>query len=210
MLIAIAGPTASGKTTLANLLKNKLGINKTVIISQDNYYKNRLDLNLKERKKINFDHLNSFDLKLLNKHLQLLKSNKPLCTPLYDFKQSKRSTKVMRITPKKFVILEGLMPFFDKNTRELIDYKIYINSDNAICLARRLTRDTKERGDSIETVCRRYFKDVLPMQKKYVEPQKKWADLMIPLDSLESLERSKRIQLLIKKIKKLKDDHINR
>lgn len=178
-IIAIAGPTASGKTTLANLLKKKLGIKKTVIISQDNYYKNRADLNLKERKKINFDHLNAFDLELLYEHLKLLKDNKPVCIPLYDFKLSKRFTKSKRITPKEFAILEGLMPFFDKSLRKLIDYKVYINSDNAICLARRLKRDTKERGDSIETVCRRYFKDVLPMQKKFVEPQRKLADLII-------------------------------
>jgi uridine kinase len=179
MLIAIAGPTASGKTTLANLLKNKLGRNLTVIINQDNYYKNRLDLSLKERKKINFDHLEAFDLELLSGHLQLLKDNKPICAPLYNFKQSKRLSNSKRIAPKKFVILEGLMPFFDKKLRKLIDFKVYINSDNAICLARRLKRDTKERGDSIETVCRRYFKDVLPMQKMFVEPQKRWADLII-------------------------------
>jgi len=179
MLIAIAGPTASGKTTIANLLRKKFGKNRAVIISQDNYYKNRLDLKLKERKKINFDHLNAFDLELLNKHLQLLRNHMPICVPLYDFKQSKRCIKSIRIAPKKFVILEGLMPFFDIKLRKLIDFKVYINSDNAICLARRLKRDTKERGDSIETVCRRYFKDVLPMQRKYVEPQKKWADLII-------------------------------
>jgi len=96
------------------------------------------------------------------------------------------------------------MPFFDKKLRKLFDHKIYINSDNAICLARRLKRDTEERGDSIESVCKRYFKDVLPMQKKYVESQKRWADCVVTLDSLEPLERSKRIKLLINHIKKLK------
>ena len=179
MLIAIAGPTASGKTTLAGLLKKKLGSKKTVIVGQDNYYKNRIDLNLKQRKMINFDHLNSFDWKLLINHLKLLKENKSVYVPLYDFKLSKRCAKIKKVTPREFIILEGLMPFFDKAMRKLIDFKIYVHSDNAICLARRLKRDTKERGDSIETVCRRYFKDVLPMQKKFVEPQKRWADLII-------------------------------
>ncbi len=179
MLIAIAGPTASGKTTLANLLKNTLGRNRAVIINQDNYYKNWNLLSLKKRKKLNFDDFKAFDLQLLTKHLRSLKNGKPVYMPLYDFAQSKRLKETKKIEAKKFIILEGLVPFFDKKLRNLFDYKIYLESDNALCLARRLKRDTKERGDSIESVCKRYFEDVLPMQKKYVEPQKKWADLVI-------------------------------
>ncbi|MFA4932985.1 MAG: uridine kinase [Candidatus Omnitrophota bacterium] len=178
-IIAIAGPTASGKTTLANTFEKKIGVNRTTIISQDNYYKNFYRLSLLERKKLNFDDLKTFDLNLLIKHLLSLKNGKTVQMPLYDFVESKRLKNTKKIQPKEFIILEGLMPFFDRNLRKLFDYKIYISADNAICLARRLKRDIKKRGDSIESVCRRYFKDVLPMQKKYVEPQKKWADLII-------------------------------
>jgi len=178
-IIAIAGPTASGKTTFANLLKKDIGYKKTVVICQDNYYKDWPKLKLIERKKINFDDLKAFDLELLTKHLQSLKNDKSINMPLYDFVQSKRLKKTKRIKAKEFIILEGLMPFFDRKLRNLFDYKIYIDSNNGLCLARRLKRDVKERGDSIASVCKRYFKDVLPMQKKYVEPQKKWADLII-------------------------------
>jgi uridine kinase len=178
-IIAVAGSTASGKTTFANLFKKKLKENNAVVICQDNYYKDWSHLSKKERKKINFDDLKSFDLKLLIKHLKELKNGKPVCMPLYDFVQSQRLKKTKKIEPKQFIIIEGLMPFFDNKLRRLFDYKIYINASNAVCLARRIKRDTQERGESIESVCSRYFNDVLPMQKKYVEPQKKWADVII-------------------------------
>ncbi len=93
--------------------------------------------------------------------------------------QSRRFKKTKKLKPKQFIIVEGLMPYFNKKLRSIFNYKIYINTSNAICLARRLKRDTEERGDSIESVSKRYFNDVLPMQKKYVEPQKKWADWVI-------------------------------
>ncbi|MCX5699832.1 MAG: uridine kinase [Candidatus Omnitrophica bacterium] len=179
MLIAIAGPTASGKTTLANLLKKILGANKAVIISQDNYYKDWPRLSLKERKKINFDNLKSFDWVLLLKHLKCLKKGNPILSPEYDFVQSRRLKKAQKVEAKQFIIVEGLIPYFEKKLRSLFDYKIYINTNNGICLARRIKRDTQERADSIESVCKRYFEDVLPMQKKYVEPQKGWADWVV-------------------------------
>jgi len=179
MLIAIAGSTASGKTTLADLLKKMLGDKKAVIICQDNYYKDWPRLSLKERKKINFDDLKSFDWVLLLKHLKCLKNGCPILSPEYDFVQSRRLKKAKRIESKQFVIVEGLMPYFEKKLRDLFDYKIYIDTSNAVCLARRIKRDTKERGDSIESVCKRYFDQVLPMQKKYVEPQREFADMVI-------------------------------
>ncbi|MFA5156297.1 MAG: uridine kinase [Candidatus Omnitrophota bacterium] len=178
-IIAVAGSTASGKTTFANKLKKKFKDNKVVIICQDNYYKDWSHLNKKERKKINFDDLKAFDLRLLIKHLDYLKNGMPVCMPLYDFVQSRRLKKVKKINPKQVIIVEGLMPFFDKKLRQMFDYKIYIDTSNAVCLARRLKRDTKERGETVESVCFRYFNDVLPMQRKYVEPQKKWADVVI-------------------------------
>jgi uridine kinase len=178
-IIAITGPTASGKSSLAKKLNTKLGSSKCVIIAQDNYYKNWGHLNKTARKKINFDDAKAFDSSLLAKHLSSLKRGLNIESPLYDFVQSRRLKRSIKIESKPLIIVEGLMPFLDKKLRSLFDYKIYINVSNGVCLARRIKRDTKERGDSIESVCIRYFNDVLPMQRKYVEPQKKWADLII-------------------------------
>lgn len=178
-LIAIAGPTASGKTTFAKLLKKKFSNNKTVTICQDNYYKDFPHLSTRERKKTNFDDFKSFEWKLLLKHLNYLKKGRTIFSPQYDFVQSKRLKKTQKIRPKQYIIIEGLMPFWDKKLRCLFHHKIYINTGNAVCLTRRIKRDVKERGDTIESVCKRYFDHVLPMQKKYVEPQKKWTDLIV-------------------------------
>ena len=178
-LIAIAGPTSSGKTTLAQKLQAKLGKNICIIISQDNYYKDHPHLSISSRKKINFDDIKAFDLKLLGKQLEALKHRKVILSPKYDFVRSRRLKKALKIETKPFVIVEGLIPYLKKRLRNLFDYKVYIEASNGVCLARRIKRDTRERGDTIETVCLRYFNDVLPMQKKYVEPQKKWADLII-------------------------------
>lgn len=179
MLIAITGPTASGKTTLANLLKKGLGYNLVIVIRQDNYYKDWSHLSRRKRKKVNFDDSKSFDWKLLLRHLTYFKNGNSVFMPLYDFVQSRRLKKTKKIEPKPFVIVEGLMPYFIKKFRGMFNYRIYIEASNAVCLARRIKRDTKERGESIKSVCERYFNDVLPMQEKYVEPQKEWADVVI-------------------------------
>ena len=177
--IAIAGPSASGKSSLAKRLCQELGKDKAVILCQDDYYKDWSHLPKKTRKKINFDDYKVFDLDLLAKHIKLLKKGDAVLAPLYDFVGSKRLKKTKRIYPKIYVIVEGLMPFYASKMRRLFDYKIYINADSDICLSRRLKRDIKERAESIDSVCKRYFQDVLPMQKRYVEPQKKWADWVV-------------------------------
>lgn len=178
-IIGIAGASGSGKTFFADKLRKRMGITKCLVIYQDNYYKDWSALPKKKRKKISFDDIKVFDLKLLARHLKYLKSGDSVYMPLYDFVQSRRLKKTKRIEPKQFIIVEGLMPFFDKRLRSLFDYKIYIDTNNAICLARRIRRDTKERGETTESVRLRYFNDVLPMQKKYVEPQRKWANVVV-------------------------------
>lgn len=177
--IAITGPSASGKSGLAEKLKKNLGKDNCIVLCQDNYYKDWSHLKLKQRKKINFDALKSFDIALLRKHLKYLKQGRGIRMPLYDFVKSKRLKASKEVMPLRFVIIEGLMPFFDAQLRSICDYKIYIDTPSWLCLARRITRDIKERGESISSVCKRYFKDVLVMQEKYVEPQAKWADAII-------------------------------
>ena len=178
-IIAITGPTASGKSSLAKELGKMIGDDKCVIIPQDNYYKDWSHLSKSRRKKINFDDAKAFDFNLLARHLLSLRSGKSVFMPLYDFVQSRRLKSTKKVESAPVIIVDGLMPFFNKKLRSLSDHKIYIDAKNAICLARRIKRDTKERGESIESVCSRYFNDVLPMQKKYVEPQKRWADVII-------------------------------
>lgn len=178
-LIAVTGPSGCGKTLLAKRLSGRLGRNKCVILSQDNYYKDWGRLHRKKRKKINFDDIKAFDFQLFKKHLEALKNGKGILSPCYDFVRSARSKKTKRIQPKPVIIVEGLMPLAKRNLAPLFDLKIYIDTENYVCLARRIRRDIKERGESIEATCRRYFQDVLPMQKKYVEPQKKYADIVI-------------------------------
>ena len=177
--IGIAGPTASGKTSLAEHIMKTIDQDKCIIISQDNYYKDWSRLSRKKRKKINFDDIRAFDTELLRTHLRKLKANMQISMPKYDFIESRRLKTFTKVFPKPVIILEGLIPFTDTKLRSLLDYKIYIATDNSVCLARRIKRDTKERGETIEYVCQRYFHDVLPMQKKYVEPQKKLADIVV-------------------------------
>ncbi len=178
-LIAIAGPTGSGKTRLAQFLQEKLGKNKCVVISQDDYYKDWSHLSKKKRKKINFDHKDSFDFKLLSNHLALLKRGRSIKTPCYSFIESKRLKTTSHVIPQPYLIVEGLMPFVNVKFANLYDLKIYIDANNATCFIRRLKRDIKERGDKFEIVCTRYLKHVLPMQKQFVEPQKRMADLIV-------------------------------
>jgi len=179
ILIAIVGPSASGKSMLAKRLARALGRTRCAVICQDDYYKDWSHLPRHKRKQVNFDDAKAFDFRLLEKHISVLKSGKFIQKPSYCFMESKRLTKRYTLTPKRYIIVEGLMPLFDNRLRKLFDYKIYIDTNNAVCLARRIRRDTKERGESIESVCSRYFNDVLPKQKRYVEPQKRWADVVV-------------------------------
>lgn len=178
-LIAIVGPTASGKSLFAKNIARTLGYVKTNIISQDQYYKDWSKIPIEEREKINFDHPNAFDFDLLKKHLVLLKRGKPVFLPRYSYKLHKRLKQVIKITPKKWIIIEGLLVLYKRALSNMFDLKIYLDINEAFALSRRIKRDVKHRGETIESVCSRYFKDVLPMQKKFVEPQKKFADIII-------------------------------
>ena len=178
-IIAIAGSTGSGKSLLAKRLNNSSGYNNCVVICQDNYYKDWPHLSREERKKINFDDIRAFDFELLYTHLRKLKANNPIFIPKYDFIESRRLKTFTKVLPKPVIILEGLMPFIDSKLRSLFDCRIYIATEDYLCLVRIIKRDTKERGETTESVCQRYFHDVLPMQKKYVEPQKKLADIVV-------------------------------
>lgn len=177
--VAIVGPSASGKTSLAQRLSEKLGKGKTAIISQDQYYKDWSGLSMVKRKRINFDHPDSFDFRLLEKHLRDLKKGREVRMPIYSFKKHLRLTKHYSLYAKRYVIVEGLLVLHKRGLRNLFNLKIYVDVNKGISLSRRIKRDLQHRGENIETVCKRYFNDVLPMQERYVEPQKKWSQIIV-------------------------------
>ncbi len=177
--IAITGPTASGKSILSSKLSKVFGKEKCAVICQDDYYNDWSRLPKNRRKKINFDDAGAFDFSLLNKHIIELRRGACINKPCYGFAENKRLSRTQKIKSKPIIIIEGLMPFLKDRIRKLFDLKVYIDIDNAECLSRRLRRDIAERAETVESVCRRYFAEVLPMQRRYVERQKKWADMVI-------------------------------
>ncbi len=188
IIIAVAGPTGSGKTFFAQRLRKKLGIKDCRIINQDHYYKDWAHIPLKDRKKINFDDIRAFDFPLLISQIKALKKGKYIMRPCYSFLQHCRTGKKEYVRPDRYIIIEGLMPYAINTMKGIFDLKIYIDAGRHVCIARRIKRDIKKRDETIESVCRRFFVDVLPMQEKYVEPQKKYADIV--LNGNSSIDKS--------------------
>ncbi len=179
LIIGIGGPSAGGKTTLTNRIKENLNHDEVEIIKYDDYYKSQDHLELEERYKTNYDHPNAFDTSLLIEHLHKLKSGQGIQKPLYDYIKHTRKKETEKIEPKKVIILEGIFTLLDEELRDLLDIKLYAAEDSDICFIRRLIRDTKERGRTQESVIEQYTKTVKPMQEKFVSPTKKYADIII-------------------------------
>ena len=184
ILILVAGGTASGKTTVVNEINSHFKSNEISVIYMDNYYKNRDDISLEERKKINYDHPDSFDIDLLKSDLSNLLNGKSIKTPVYDFKIHNRDSKeTLLVNPTKVIILEGIMAMYDKDIRDLADIKIYVESDADIRFIRRMKRDIVERGRTVDEVIEQYLTTVKPMYDAYVAPTKRFADIIIPNDN---------------------------
>ncbi len=179
LIIGIGGPSAGGKTTLTNRIRENLNHDEVEIIKYDDYYKSQDHLELEERYKTNYDHPNAFDTSLLIEHLHKLKSGQGIQKPLYDYIKHTRKKETEKIEPKKVIILEGIFTLLDEELRDLLDIKLYAAEDSDICFIRRLIRDTKERGRTQESVIEQYTKTVKPMQEKFVSPTKKYADIII-------------------------------
>lgn len=180
IIIGIAGPSASGKSLLANTIVNELGSKKVVVISEDSYYKDRSDLSLDERAKINFDHPNSLDHNLLLQHLKELREHKDVDIPLYDHTKHIRKKETRRISEHKIIVLEGILLFVEPELRNLMDIRIFMDTALDVCLTRRLSRDLLERGRSVESVLQQYHDTVRPMYLQFIEPSKRYADVIVP------------------------------
>ncbi|MBX3730162.1 MAG: uridine kinase [Candidatus Sumerlaeia bacterium] len=182
LIVGIAGGSGSGKTTVARNLVERLGGTAQVpIVGQDSYYLDLGHLPFEERKKMNFDHPDSFDNDLLLRHLGELREGRAIECPLYNYATYTRREGTIRIEPSRIVILEGILIFTDRRLRDLMDIKVFVDIDPDIRFIRRLNRDVRERGRSLESVVDQYTEVVRPMHMKFVEPSKRHADIIIPV-----------------------------
>lgn len=181
LIIGIAGGSASGKTTIAKKIYDTFnGMKSVMIIRQDDYYKDQSHLTMDERIKTNYDHPFAFDNDLLIKHLNDLSSGKIINKPIYDFKVHTRSSIVEEIMPTDVIILEGLFVLEDKILRNKLDIKVFVDTDADVRFIRRLSRDVMERGRTMDSVITQYLTTVKPMHDSFIEPSKRYADLIIP------------------------------
>ena len=179
-IIGIAGGSGSGKTTFAKKVQAHIGDQHSSVISMDSYYLNVLPDSLcNHNGKPNFDHPHAFDWDLLNEHIQGLKNNDIIHTPVYDFSNNSRSEVTHPVPATKIILFEGIFTLFDKNIRDLLDIKCFLHVDSDIRFTRRLHRDVKERGRSLESVIEQYYQTVRPMYQKYLDPQKQFADFTV-------------------------------
>ena len=179
LVIGIAGGSGSGKTTLMKNLVEKFGDHVTVI-SHDNYYKRHDELTYEQRCLINYDEPAAFETDLMAKHLDLLKQGQAIECPVYDYTVHNRSDEVVTIAPRPVIIVEGILIFADEALRELMDIRIFVDTDADVRLCRRIKRDVNKRGRTLESVLTQYQDTVKPMHEKYVEPSKKFANLIVP------------------------------
>lgn len=179
LVIGIAGGSGSGKTTLMKRLVEQFGDDVSVL-SHDNYYKRHDELTFEQRTKLNYDEPEALDTSLLVYQLDQLRHGMSIDCPVYDFALHNRSNDTIRVTPKRVIIVEGIMIFVEPALRALMDIKIFVDTDADVRLCRRIKRDVNKRGRSLESVLEQYQETVKPMHEKYVEPSKKYADLVVP------------------------------
>ena len=199
LIIGICGGTGAGKTTITNRITQALSVANVIILEQDNYYKDFPDLSLAERTKQNFDHPDSIDTALLTEHLKKLRSGEAIERPIYDFTYYRRLPETVRVEPRAATILEGILIFESKPLRELMDIKIFVDTDADLRFIRRLVRDIRERGRTMDSVIEQYRTTVRPMHMEFVEPSKRYADVIIP----EGGQNEVGIDLVIQKIRSL-------
>lgn len=179
LVIGIAGGTGSGKTTITRKITERFG-NDVSVIRHDNYYKAHHDMTYEERSKLNYDHPDSLDTWMLADDIKALKEGKEVRCPVYDFTIHDRSDDTELIKPSKVLIVEGILIFADKRLRDEMDIKIYVDTDADVRILRRILRDVKKRGRSLDSVVEQYLNTVKPMHEQFVEPSKKNADIIIP------------------------------
>ena len=180
LVVGIAGGTGSGKTTVAHKLAAALPVDRCVTIEHDAYYRDQAHLTFEERTTINYDHPSSLESALLAEHLQALRDGKTVEVPIYDFATHTRRRETRTIVPARVIIVEGILVFTEAQLRDQMDIKIFVDTDADIRLMRRIRRDLEQRGRTFQSIRDQYYATVRPMHLEYVEPTKRWADLIIP------------------------------
>jgi uridine kinase len=180
LVIGIAGGSGSGKTTVAQEILQRVGPERIAYLQHDSYYKDLSGLPPAQRAEVNFDHPNSLDTDLLVQHIKVLRNNQAVDVPIYDFATHSRTTKTFRVAARAVMLVEGILLFAEPDLRELFDVKLFVDTDPDIRFIRRLERDLAERGRTMESVVRQYLATVRPMHLEFVEPSKRYADVIIP------------------------------
>ncbi|ALC84895.1 MULTISPECIES: uridine kinase [Bacillaceae] len=197
LIIGIAGGSGSGKTSVTNAISEVFKDHSVVVIEQDYYYKDQSHLKFEERLNTNYDHPLAFDNDLLIEHVSNLLNNKAIEKPVYDYAQHTRSTKTITIEPKDVIILEGILVLEDERLRDLMDIKLFVDTDSDLRIIRRILRDINERGRTVDSVVEQYINVVRPMHNQFIEPTKRYADVIIP----EGGQNEVAIDLMVTKIK---------
>ena len=198
LVIGIAGGSGSGKTTLMKNLVKRFG-DDVAVLSHDNYYRAHDELPFEQRSKLNYDHPDAFDTEMMIAHLGLLKEGKAIECPVYDYTVHNRSNEVTIVEPRKVIIVEGILIFENKALCELMDIKVFVDTDADERLARRILRDVKERGRSLDSVLTQYTTTVKPMHDIFVEPSKRYADIIVPRGG----ENSVALEMIIERVKSI-------
>jgi uridine kinase len=180
LVIGIAGGSGSGKTTVAHVILDRVGAERIAFLPHDAYYRDLTHLSLSQRVRTNFDHPDSLETELLVEHIKQLKAGNPIELPVYDFKTHSRTSKTIQIDYQPIIIVEGILIFAEADLRDLFDVKIFVDTDADIRFIRRLQRDISERGRTLATVMEQYLRTVRPMHQEFVEPSKRYADVIIP------------------------------
>jgi uridine kinase len=178
-VVGIAGGSASGKTTIVSMIKEAFG-EDIVVISHDSYYKAHDELPFDERSRLNYDHPNAFDTNRMISDIKRLKNNEEIDVPVYDYTIHNRTDQTIHVVPKKVIIVEGILILENAGLRDLMDIKVFVETDADERLMRRIWRDVTERGRSVESILNQYAQTVKPMHEQFVEPSKKYADIIIP------------------------------
>ena len=201
-LIGIAGGTGSGKTTVANAIAKRVGEERIAILSHDSYYRDFVDLPKDTLDRQNFDHPDSLESELLVRHIKALKQGMVVETPIYDFRVHRRAAETRRVEPRKVILVDGILIYAEPELRKLFDVRIYVDTDADIRLIRRLKRDMAERGRTVESVVTQYESTVRPMHMEFVEPSKRYADLIVP----EGGENTVALDFLFARLRELLHD----
>jgi uridine kinase len=180
IVIGIAGGSGSGKTTVANEILNKVGAHRIAFLPHDAYYRELGHLPLAQREQVNFDHPNSIETELLISHIRSLLNGESIELPIYDFTTHSRTGESIHVEPKNIILVEGILIFAEAELRELFDMKLFVDTDSDLRFMRRLERDIAERGRNVQSVIKQYQLTVRPMHLEFVEPSKRYADIIIP------------------------------